>query len=62
MAKISYELLTAEYNKWLKSDRKTDFGNMMNTKYRFGDSKLESEADPNIALLVIMKEYVQEII
>ena len=49
-------------SKWLKSDRKTDFGNMMNTKYRFGDSKLENEVDANTALLAIMKDYVQEII
>jgi hypothetical protein len=62
MAKISYQLLTREYNKWLKSDRKADFGNMMNTKYKFSDSKLESEANANNALLAIMKEYVQEII
>ena len=62
MAKISYQLLTSEYNKWLKTDKKSDFGNMMNSKYRFGDSKLENEVDANTALLAIMKDYVQEII
>ena len=60
MAKISHQLLSAEYNKWLKSDKEIDFGNMMNSKYKFNDTNLESEVDANYALLFIIKNYVQE--
>ena len=32
MATITSELLTSEYNKWLKSDRSIPFGKMMNDR------------------------------
>ena len=37
MATITSELLTSEYNKWLKSDRSIPFGKMMNDRYGMRD-------------------------
>ena len=61
MATISRELLTSEYNKWLKSDRSIPFGKMMNDRYGMRDDELSKEIDHNFALLIIMSKHVTEL-
>ena len=38
-----------------------DFGKYMNSKYSFDSKTLANEADHNSALLLIMRDHVQEI-
>ena len=38
-----------------------DFGKYMNNKYLFDNKTLANEADHNVALLLIMRDHVQEI-
>lgn len=39
----------------------TSFGKYMDNKYAFGNKAILTEADHNTALLLIMKDHVQEI-
>lgn len=61
MATISRELLTSEYNKWLKSNRSIPFGKMMNDKYGMRNEELSKELDHNFALLIIMSKHVTKL-
>lgn len=61
MAEISKQLLTKEYNQWLKGDRSIPFGKMMNQKYLMKNDELSKEIDHNFALLMIMSKHVTEL-
>ncbi len=63
-------LLRIELDSWLElkksmdsipNGKMTDFGKYMNEKYVFNDKALLNEADHNSALLLIMRDHVQEI-
>tara|TARA_R110000796_G_scaffold134646_1_gene250427 strand:+ start:1361 stop:1576 length:216 start_codon:yes stop_codon:yes gene_type:complete len=68
MAKISMELLQRDYNSYLKLKNSIDkangkmnhFGKNMNIKYNFNDDILANELNHNIALLIIMKNHLEE--
>lgn len=61
MATITQELLSKEYNEWLKGDRSISFGKMMNQKYLMQNDELSKEVDHNFALLIIMSKHVTEL-
>jgi hypothetical protein len=70
MSKISMPLLKIESDNWLGLKKSTDsvpnakipdFGKYMNDKYAFLNEALSNETDHNIALLLIMRDHVQEI-
>jgi hypothetical protein len=69
MAKISMELLHTERNLWGEMDeslkkaggKKTPFGKYMQDKYAFREKDLENEPDTNRAMLIILKNHVEEI-
>jgi len=63
-------LLKRELESWLGLKKSVDavpngkmsnFGKYMNDKYAFNDETLSNEADHNTALLLIMRDHVQEI-
>ncbi len=63
-------LLRIELNSWLElkksmdaipDGKMTSFGKYMDNKYAFNDNTLHKEADHNTALLLIMRDHVQEI-
>lgn len=63
-------LLKIELESWLElkksmdavpNGKMTTFGKYMNEKYVFNDKALPNEVDHNIALLLIMRDHVQEI-
>lgn len=63
-------LLKIELDSWLNlkksmdsvpDGKMTNFGKYMNEKYAFDDNNLLNEADHNSALLLIMRDHVQEI-
>jgi len=63
-------LLKIELDSWLglkksmdavPNGKMTSFGKYMNDKYAFGNDNLLNEADHNSALLLIMRDHVQEI-
>lgn len=63
-------LLKIELNSWLElkksmdaipNGKMTSFGKYINNKYAFNDNTLHKEADHNTALLLIMRDHVQEI-
>lgn len=63
-------LLRIELNSWLElkksmdaipDGKMTSFGKYMDNKYAFNDNALHKEADHNTALLLIMRDHVQEI-
>jgi hypothetical protein len=70
MSKITMSLLRIELNSWLElkksmdaipDGKMTSFGKYMDNKYAFNDNTLHKEADHNTALLLIMRDHVQEI-
>ena len=63
-------LLKIELDSWLglkksmdavPNGKMTSFGKYMNDKYAFANKALLNEADHNTALLLIMRDHVQEI-
>lgn len=63
-------LLKIELDSWLglkksmeivPDGKMTNFGKYMNNKYAFANDVLHKEADHNTALLLIMRDHVQEI-
>lgn len=63
-------LLKIELDSWLglkksmdavPEGKMTNFGKYMNEKYAFGNEALHNEGDHNTALLLIMRDHVQEI-
>jgi hypothetical protein len=58
MAKLSIELLRKEHNDWIKLEIIESFGAYMNSKYNLGNEELNNELDSNVALLMIMSNYV----
>jgi hypothetical protein len=70
MSKITMPLLKLELESWLNlkksmdalpDGKMTNFGKYMNNKYAFNNETLHKEADHNTALLLIMRDHVQEI-
>ena len=70
MSKISMPLLKIELDSWLGLKKSMDavpnskmpnFGKYMDDKYIFKDDALSNETDHNTALLLIMRDHVQEI-
>jgi len=70
MSKISMPLLKIELDSWLglkksmdavPNSKMSNFGKYMNDKYIFQDDTLSNEKDHNTALLLIMRDHVQEI-
>ena len=71
MSKITMDLLKNELDTWVQMKKSMadnvpkgkiiDFGKYMNDKYSFKDAALNKEADQNTALLLIMRDHVQEI-
>jgi hypothetical protein len=70
MSKITMPLLKIELDSWLglkksmdavPNGKMTSFGKYMNDKYAFANDNLLNEADHNTALLLIMRDHVQEI-
>lgn len=70
MSKITIALLKTELNSWLALKKSSEinqeeniqnFGKYMNNKYSFNNKTLSNEKDHNTALLLIMKDHVQEI-
>ena len=69
MAKISMELLHSEQKSWSDIDvslkkaggKNISFGNYMQDKYAFREKDLENEPDTNRAMLIILKNHVEEI-
>ena len=69
MAKISMELLHKEQKSWGEMDeslkkaggKNTPFGKYMQDKYAFREKDLENEPDTNSAMLIILKNHVEEI-
>jgi len=68
MAKISAQLLRSEYSAWKELDKSitsadgknVDFGLYMNNKYMFNNKLLAEEPDPAKAMLMLLKDHVQE--
>lgn len=68
MAKISMQLLNSELNSWSEIDKSLKkvkgksipFGKYMQDKYAFREKDLENEPDTNMAMLIIMKNHVEE--
>lgn len=64
-------LLKLELTSWIELKKSMDinvpkgkisnFGKYMNDKYNFKNDSVFNEADHNIALLLIMRDHVQEI-
>lgn len=63
-------LLKIELDSWLglkksmdgiPDGKMTNFGKYMNNKYAFNNDTLHNEPDHNTALLLIMRDHVQEI-
>jgi len=70
MSKITMPLLKIELDSWLElkksmdatpNGKMTSFGKYMNDRYAFKSDALLNEADHNTALLLIMRDHVQEI-
>ena len=69
MAKISMELLQAEQNSWRLMDnalktangKNISFGRYMNDKYKMNSKALADEATESMAMLILLKDHVQEI-
>ena len=70
MSKITMPLLKIELDSWLglkksmdavPNGKMTNFGKYMDDKYAFNNKALLNEADHNTALLLIMRDHVQEI-
>ena len=68
MAKISMELLHSEQKSWgeinvsfKKARKNISFGKYMQDKYAFREKDLENEPDTNRAMLIILKNHVEEI-
>jgi hypothetical protein len=70
MSKITMSLLKIELDSWLElkksmnaipNGKMTPFGKYINNKYAFNDDAVLNEADHNTALLLIMRDHVQEI-
>jgi hypothetical protein len=70
MSKITMSLLKMELDSWLElkksmdavpNGKMTTFGKYMNNKYAFKNDDILNEADHNTALLLIMRDHVQEI-
>jgi len=71
MSKITISLLQSELSSWIDMKNSMEinvpkgkvmsFGTFMNQKYSFRDDNLLNEADHNSALLLIMRDHVQEI-
>ena len=69
MAKISMELLHSEQKSWSDIDvslkkaggKNISFGKYMQDKYAFKEKNLENEPDNNRAMLIILKNHVEEI-
>jgi hypothetical protein len=70
MSKITMPLLKIELDSWLglkksmdavPEGKMTNFGKYMNEKYAFKNEALSNEGDHNTALLLIMRDHVQEI-
>lgn len=68
MAKISMQLLNSEHKSWLEMDKSLKkvkgknipFGKYMQDKYAFQEKDLDNEYDTNMAMLIIMKNHVEE--
>jgi len=63
-------LLKIELDSWMQLKKSMDavpdgkmisFGKYINNKYAFNDNAVLNEADHNTALLLIMRDHVQEI-
>ena len=69
MAKITMSLLRNEFKSWGLLDqsltaakgKSIPFGKYMSDKYKFAVKDLEDEIDSNKAMLIILKNHVQEI-
>jgi hypothetical protein len=69
MAKISMELLQAEQNSWKLMDnalkdangKSIHFGKYMNDKYAMNNDALSKETSESMAMLILLKDHVQEI-
>jgi len=69
MAKISMELLQAEQNSWRLMDnalksadgKSISFGRYMNDKYKMNSDELSNEVNESMAMLMLLKNHVQEI-
>lgn len=65
------DLLKNELNTWVQMKKSmidnvpkgniANFGKYMNNKYSFKNNTLSDEEDPNVAMLLIMRDHVQEI-
>jgi hypothetical protein len=70
MSKITMSIVRMELESWLKLKKSidatpdakiTNFGKYMNEKYNFLNETLSNEANYSIALLLIVRNHVQEI-
>jgi len=71
MSKITMDLLKNELNTWVQMKKSmadnvpkgniVNFGKYINSKYSFNSKALSDEEDHNVAVLLIMRDHVQEI-